>query len=179
MPDLFLNKKTEILEIARSAIHAQLKGSDRPRWELLQELTIHRGCFVTLRMRGDLRGCVGTFDDSRPLGDNLVRMAVASAFQDGRFPAVTSPELPGLKIEISVLGPLIKVDDWSQILIGRDGVYVRFGSKSGTYLPDVAVEQKWDVPEFITRCAREKARMNPDECSKAEIYRYEVVKFSE
>ena len=46
-------------------------------------------------------------------------------------------------------------------------------------MPEVAVEQKWQVPEFVTFCAREKAGLRPEECAKAEIFRYEVEKFKE
>ena len=183
MPDLFSNNSLKyqkaMLELARTAILAHLKGAPNPAWDIMPELSEKHGCFVTLRKKGELRGCVGTFDDAKPLGENLVRMAVAAAFQDGRFPAIQASEIPDLRLEISILGPLKKIDSLDEIELGKHGVYVRLAHRGGTYLPDVAVEQKWSVPEFVTHCAREKARLSPEECAKADVYRYEVLKFSE
>lgn len=180
MPDLSSNNRKLLLELARNAIKTYLETGDHLRYETpIAELKISRGCFITLRIHKELRGCVGTFETHKPLCDNVIRMSIAAAFQDPRFKALTKSELNQVKIEISVLGELEKIDSVDLIEIGRHGVYIKLGNRSGTFLPDVAVEQKWSAPEFVIFCAREKAGLSPEECARAEIYRYEVEKFKE
>ncbi len=143
--------------------------------ELLKKL----GCFVTLKKRGALRGCIGTFTAQDSLADNVIRMAVAAAFQDTRFPELERAELDGLEIEISVLGELRRIQSLDELVLGRDGIYVRAGARSGTFLPQVATEQKWTKEQFVMYCAREKAGLSPKEIAQAELFAYEVEKFSE
>lgn len=180
MPGLSLNNQKALLEIARSAIKTFLATGDHEKNSAADpELTAKRGCFVTLMKDGKLRGCVGTFNDTDPLAENIARMAVAAAVQDTRFAPLTKDELAKVKIKISVLGPLEKVRSLDEIEIGKHGVLVQFGGRRGTFLPEVAVEQQWSVPEFVTYCAREKAGLGPEQCAQAEIYKYEVQKFGE
>ena len=180
MPDLSSNSRKFLLALARESIRCHLESGDWPGIPAHdKEIEITRGCFVTLHKKGELRGCVGTFDASKPLVENVKRMAVAAAFQDSRFSPVTKSELGEIHIEISVLGPLVKMNSLEELVIGRHGVYVKLGARSGTFLPEVAVEQKWSREEFLMWCARHKAGLNVDEISKAEVYLYEVEKFGE
>ncbi len=180
MPALSSNSKKILLELARSSIKTYCLTGDHTAFKIEEpELQVRRGVFVTLHKDGKLRGCVGTFDDHRFLCDNVARMAVAAAFQDHRFPQVNKNEIDQLKIDVSILGQLEKVNSFQEIEIGKHGVWVKYGERSGTFLPEVAVEQKWSVPEFVTFCAREKAGLKPEECEKAEIFRYEVEKIKE
>ena len=180
MPVLSLNSRRILLELARSVIKTYCLTGDHVAFRIEEpELQVKRGCFVTLRNEGKLRGCVGTFDTHRFICDNVARMAVAAAYQDHRFLSVTKDEVDQIQIELFILGELEKVDSLDKIEIGKHGVYVKFGERSGTFLPDVAVEQKWSVPEFVTYCARDKAGLKPEECAKAEIFRYEVEKIKE
>lgn len=180
MQDLSSNSQRLLLKLAREALENYLETGDRLAFQTdWPECNLKRGCFVTLRKGGALRGCVGTFNADLPLYQNLIRMAVAAGFQDTRFPPMTKQELGQVQIEISVLGELEKVHSFNEIEIGKHGIYVKLDSRSGTFLPEVAVEQKWSVPEFVTYCAREKAGLDPEECAFAEVYRYEVEKFSE
>ena len=168
------------MNLARSAIKTYIQTGDHIHPDLnLPELSVPAGCFVTLHINGKLRGCVGTFAGSGPLGENVVRMAIAAAAQDTRFPPVTKEELEQIRISISILGVLEKVSSLEEIEKGRHGIYVRLGNRSGTFLPEVAVEQRWSVAEFVAFCAREKAGLSPGKCSQAEIFRYEVEKISE
>ncbi len=180
MPDLSSNSKKSLLELARKAIGNYLETGDHLAFQTESpECNFKRGCFVTLKKNGALRGCVGTFDTQFPLSQNLIRMAIAAAFQDLRFSPIVKQELDQIRIEISVLGALEKARSLEEIEIGRHGIYVKLDSRVGTFLPEVAVEQKWTVPEFVTYCAKGKAGLDPDECARAEVYRYEVEKFSE
>jgi AmmeMemoRadiSam system protein A len=179
MPDSSSNSKM-LLELARNAIETFVTtGRHLEIPTPSADLAVKRGCFVTLRKLGELRGCVGTFEAQTPLYENIIRIAPAAAVQDPRFPPVTKNELPHLKIELSVLGELEKVESLEEIEIGKHGVYVKLGDRSGTYLPDVAVEQKWSVHEFVMHCAREKARLSTEEIMRAEIFRYPVQKYKE
>jgi len=190
MPDLSSNNRKQLLALARQAIRTYLEtGMNLDRnvslpdpWgrggdEALEKFCA--GCFVTLRKKGTLRGCIGTFDSARPLLDNVVRMAIAAAAQDTRFPPLTQSELREVQISLSILGGLERVQCIEEIEIGRHGVYVKHGIRSGTFLPEVAVEQKWSREEFVVFCARQKAGLRPEECAAAEVYRYEVDQFSE
>ncbi len=180
MPGLSSSNKILLIRLAREAVRSRLESGDIPPVSVLEpELMQKRGCFVTLRKNGLLRGCVGTFEASRPLGENVVQMALAAAFQDSRFPPVVKNEWKDIRLEISVLGPLEKTAAWEDIQIGKHGIYVKSGARGGTYLPDVAVDQKWSREEFIINCAREKAGLSPQECAQAEIFRYEVEKILE
>ncbi len=180
MPVLSSHNHKILLEIARNAVRDFLATGNHEDYPAKDhELLAPRGCFVTLRENGKLRGCVGTFDDSKPLVQNVARMAISAATQDHRFHPVTKEELSKVDIEISVIGPLEKAETLDSIEIGKHGVMVQYKNRRGTFLPDVAVERKWSVPEFVMYCAREKADLHPEEISKAEIYRYEVEKFKD
>lgn len=180
MQGLSSNNRLLLLRLVREAIAHHLETGNILAFHTQEaELTQGRGCFVTLRKHGKLRGCVGTFDADRPLYENVLRMAVAAAFHDVRFPAVEKNELGELTIEISVLGPLTRMRRLEDLELGVHGVLVRYGLRSGTFLPEVAIEQKWSREEFVTFCAREKAGLSPAECAKAEVFLYTVEKFSE
>lgn len=180
MPAFTSNNREFLLATARRAIEHFLEtGSTLSVPKADDELLAARGCFVTLRKQKELRGCIGTFDAVHPLIENVIRMAIAAAFKDPRFAKLQRAELQDLRIEISVLGPLEKVESLEEIEIGVHGIQVRKGLKTGTFLPDVAVEQKWSVPEFVMFCAREKAGLDPKEIAQAEISRYTVEKITD
>lgn len=187
MPDLSSNSRRLLLELARVAIKTALDPQneiEKKRLELLrktlgEDAEARGGCFVTLRRDKHLRGCIGTFDRRPPVSENIVRMAPLSATEDPRFPPLTLSELEKIKIEISVLGGLEKIRRLEDIEIGRHGVMVKLGPRSGTFLPEVAVEQDWTREEFVSFCAIEKAGLQPEECSRAEVYRFETWKIAE
>ncbi len=108
-------------------------------------------------------------------------MAIASATHDTRFDAVTSDELELLDIEISVLTPMQKIENVKNIRLGTDGIYIKKGSRSGTFLPQVASETGWNLEEFLGHCARDKAGIgwNGWQDKDTEIYIYQAVLFGE
>lgn len=144
--------RRELLALARRSVETYLgegrrlrKGKDYP--EVAPE---PRGAFVTLKTReGDLRGCIGTILPAGPLDETVVRMAVAAAVEDPRFPAVRLPELPRLRFEISALTVPEPVPDLGKIQVGRHGLIVTRGSRKGLLLPQVAPEWGWDREEFL------------------------------
>src|SRR5205814_5744750 len=90
-----------LLQIARGAIESKLFGSaataDAP-W-----LRQNGATFITLTRDGALRGCIGSLQAARPLGDDAAENAVGAAFRDPRFPPITAAEWPGIKVEVSLL----------------------------------------------------------------------------
>ena len=180
MPGLSSNSRAKLLDLARASIRSHFEGGPVPVVDPADAgLAVKRGCFVTLRKKGALRGCVGTFDIAKPLAENVLRLATAAAFQDTRFPPLQKSELAEVRIEISVLGELRKMNSIEEIEIGRHGVFVRLGNRSGTFLPEVAVSEKWSREEFLAYCARQKAGLSPEEIGRAEVFLYEVEKFEE
>ena len=121
------------------------------------------GAFVTIRVAGALRGCLGRLAADRRLGTVVRDMTVAAARDDPRFPPITAEELPALTLEISVLrqpAAFAPVDP-VRLVIGRDGLIVRRGRRTALLLPQVAAEHGWDAERFLGACCR-KADLAPD-----------------
>lgn len=94
--------------------------------------------FVTLTEGERLRGCMGGLDASRPVAMSVATSALLAALEDPRFRPLEAVELPGLTVEISVLGPLQELDDPEAFRLGTDGVVVEQGGRRGLLLPEVA-----------------------------------------
>ncbi len=108
-----------------------------------ENLEQRRGVFVTLKRHGDLRGCIGITTAELPLGRAVGIMALRAALADPRFPPLDLKELPETEIEISILTKP-KEARLADIVVGRDGVVLTKGAKSALFLPQVAIEEKWD-----------------------------------
>jgi AmmeMemoRadiSam system protein A len=137
------------------------------------------GVFVTIHCRGDLRGCIGRLEADMPLPRSVARCAVAACSEDPRFPAVDSSELPYLTLEISVLGPMERAGGPADIEVGRHGLMIEKGWRSGLLLPQVAVEWRWDATTFLSETCR-KAGLAPDSWQRgATIWKFEAEVFGE
>jgi len=108
-----------------------------------------RGAFVTLKKKGELRGCIGSMVGDEPLSKVVGSMAIQSALYDRRFNPVTADELKDIDIEISVLTPMKQVSGASDIVVGRDGVVISKEGRSAVFLPQVAGEQGWNREEML------------------------------
>jgi hypothetical protein len=176
--------KEKLLQIARTTIKTYIQESQTPivDSESLSTLLLSKaGAFVTLKKAGELRGCIGHFEADKPLYKMVQQMAIAAATQDYRFDAVTLSELKMIDIEISVLSPMQKISNVNTIRLGIDGIYIKKGSRSGTFLPQVATETHWNLEEFLGHCARDKAGIGWDgwKDKDAEIYVYQAFVFGE
>lgn len=164
-----------MLEIARSAVADTVAGrASQPA--ALDDPPPASGVFVTLKKNGLLRGCIGTVECRQPLAEEIARAAVSAAREDPRFPPVSTDELPGLDVEISVLGPLERIDplDPDSIVVGRHGLVVEQGWRRGLLLPQVAPEWGWDREQFLAHTCR-KAGLPPDAWRRgADVYRFEA-----
>lgn len=137
------------------------------------------GAFVTLKIDGSLRGCIGRFISTDPLYEVVLESSQSSAFEDPRFSPLTKEELLKTEIEITVLGPLVKINDIKEIELGRHGIYIKKDYRSGTMLPQVAIENGWTVEEFLGYTSRDKAGIGWSGWKDADIYIYEGIVLEE
>ncbi len=171
-------EKRALLNIARDAIKAKLMGQpyEPPH---IESLSAVKGAFVTLKIHGNLRGCIGQIRGYQPLYQTIADMAVGAAFEDPRFPPLTKEEFEQLEYEISILSPLERVHDISEIEIGRDGLMIKLDLHSGLLLPQVATEHGWDVIEFLEQtCLKAGLPKNSYKDKNAEIYKFSAEIFS-
>ena len=148
------------------------------------------GVFVTLNTvkngMEELRGCIGYPEPIFPLVKATIDSAISAATRDPRFPPVSSQELNDIIIEVSVLTPptLIEVkkpiDYVNEVQIGRDGLIVERGMLKGLLLPQVPVEWKWNLEEFLAQCCM-KAGLAPDMwlVKGTRIYKFQAIIFKE
>ncbi len=181
------SERSTLLAVARDSIAFGLSHGRPPDIEAADfpaELRPLRATFVTLRKRGELRGCIGGLEARRPLVVDVAFSAYSAAFRDSRFPSVGEKELDELSLHISILAPLEKIAVADQqelertVRPGVDGLLLCAGSKRGTFLPSV-----WDSVsgprEFIERL-KQKAGLTVDAWSSVwEVFRYTVESFAD
>jgi uncharacterized protein (TIGR00296 family) len=134
-----------------------------------QRFKERRGAFVTIRTYpgAELRGCIGRPYPSEGLADAVRNSATDAAMSDPRFDPVAADELPSLTFEVSILTQPAKATVKSpmeyrdRVVIGRDGVIVRWTGGSGLLLPQVPVEEKWDIDTYLSYACM-KAGATPD-----------------
>ena len=173
-------EKVQLLKIARDVVETYCRGGKPPKLEVdSPTLNEPRGAFVTLHKDGKLRGCIGHIRARKPLIETIVEMAEAAAFQDPRFPPVTSEELGQLEYEISVLTPLRRIKDVEEIQVGIHGIYMKRGVSSGLLLPQVAAEWGWDRTTFLEHtCTKAGLPEDAWKDKKTEIYIFSADVFS-
>ena len=110
---------------------------------------------------GISRGCLGHIETEATLADTIVQLAAAVSDSDPRFDAVSTLELDGIDLEISVLTPAHQIHSIADIDVGRHGLIVEQGPRRGLLLPQVASEQGWDALTFASHTCL-KARLPAD-----------------
>jgi hypothetical protein len=175
-------EKSELMRIARQSVETSVR--DRKDYEppapSSAALNQERGAFVTLNERGSLRGCIGYVAPMKPLYITVRDVAKFAALQDRRFRPVAASELSSLEYEISVLSPMRRVMDNKEIAIGQHGLLIRKGGYEGLLLPQVPVEEKWDLPEFLREVSLkaglpQRAWQDPE----ADLFRFTALVFGE
>ena len=168
-----------LLRAARDTITSRLRGRtaripDVPRPPECS------GVFVTVRVDGALRGCIGFLALQGSVMATVCEAAWRAAAEDPRFLPVREEEIDALRVEITLLGPLARIEDATDFSIGVHGLVLEHNGHRGLLLPQVAVEHAWDRGQFLSGLCR-KCRL-PDQ-SWAEpgalLSRFEGVKFSE
>lgn len=165
-----------LLKLARRAIDGAVRGEppfQLPSEELTEGLLKPLGAFVTLYHDGELRGCIGRMQYDTPLHLNVVEAAISTALNDPRFPSVTSKEVPGLKISLSILDEPQPIPHYDQFDPDHHGIIMEIGYSHGTFLPKVAREYGWDRSMTLTMLCRkiglpDDAWQRPD--AKFKIY---------
>ena len=148
--DLTEREQKSILRIARSTLENYIRtGKILEAEPLTPRLSEKRGAFVTLHERGELRGCIGYVEAVKPLYQAVSEMAVAASTEDPRFPPVEVEELDKIDIEITVLSQLQPLPSPDSVVVGKHGLVIRKGFRSGLLLPQVPVEQGWDREQFL------------------------------
>ena len=148
---------------------AILKPPKKPTPEMKEKA----GVFVSIHKRGQLRGCIGTFEPTQQnVAQETVVNAICSATKDPRFPAVTPDELADLDYNVDVLTSPEPIESRDQLDPKKYGVIVECGTRKGLLLPDL--EGVDSVGEQIDIC-RQKADIDPDEPIK--LYRFEVKRY--
>jgi AmmeMemoRadiSam system protein A len=157
------DEKKELLRIARATVKEYLlSGRIPPGAPHRDSLTALAAVFVSYHEGGALRGCIGTTHEVQPIFRAVQEMALAAATRDPRYPPVRLEELPRLDIEISVLGPRVRVTGPADISVGVHGLMIASGTgQRGLLLPQVATDHGWDAETFLARTC-EKAGLPPD-----------------
>ena len=146
MPELLTKKEqNELLKIARDTIVSYVTSGKVPVLEMASKgLNLETGCFVTIKQKGKLRGCIGNFVSDKPLYKLVQEMAVSAATRDPRFYPMKAHDLTDFELDISVLSPLEKTSSVEEIQVGIHGIYIVKGSYRGVLLPQVATDYGWD-----------------------------------
>ncbi len=179
--ELNSQEKQALLDIARQAILQGIETGEEyiePREE--KRLNQRNGCFVTIKQNGKLRGCIGNFQSELPLFREVAQMALASSTQDPRFYPMKPSDLDNFSLEISVLSPLQKIEDISEIEVGKHGIYIEKSFHRGVLLPQVAVEHNWDRDTFLQQtCVKAGLPTDAWQAEDAEIYIFSAQIFGE
>lgn len=172
-----------LLALARNAINVRL---GQPMTAVADHPALHENgaTFVTLTQHGNLRGCIGSLEAWRPLSKDVQENALAAAFRDPRFRPLSADELPGTRVEVSLLKPAepmsftSEADALAQLRPEIDGVIFAAGNHRATFLPQVW-EQLPDPVSFMAHL-KKKAGLPADYWGRdIRLERYHVQKWKE
>jgi AmmeMemoRadiSam system protein A len=147
-------EQAKLLRWARQTIEGSVRGEKPtpvPTDEPSPELCAPHAAFVTLKKRGELRGCIGRMDFARPVWENVISAAISSALEDPRFDPVRPEELPELRLEISILEPPVELKRFEDYDARRHGIIIEKGLHHALFLPKVAQEYGWDEQETLEK----------------------------
>ncbi len=182
MLELTDEQKKELLRLARNTIAEEL-GRELPYQDLSLDDEVYTnkcGAFVTLHRNESLRGCIGYIEGIKEIPETIRDMAKSAAFRDPRFRPLAVTEFNDIDIEISVLTPIEPVTDTNDIVVGRDGLIISRGYHSGLLLPQVPVEQGWDLETFLEHtCYKAGLPGNAWKDEKTKIEKFSAQVFSE
>lgn len=172
-----------LLKVARNAIaqHFDQSGETFP-----DEKWLHApgATFVTLTQHGQLRGCIGTLEAHRPLGEDVRQNAIAAAFHDKRFEPLKESELAHTRVEISLLSPQqpltfdSEADALAKLRPGVDGVVLVYRHQRSTFLPQVW-EQLPHPQQFMAHLKRKAGLADNFWSPEVKLFRYTVDKWKE
>lgn len=169
-PPLSEEARRDLLRLARGSLEAHFRGQPPPRLssDRAEAFGQPRGLFVTLKRGGHLRGCIGTLSPEGDLTRVVAEFARRAAFEDPRFPPLSSDELDECELEISVLTAPEPLEGPEEIVIGRDGLIIEGRGRRGLLLPQVATEWGFSPARFLQETCR-KAGLPADAWREREV----------
>lgn len=152
MTEFNREQQIKLLHLSRKTIADRLGVSSGIEYPDFSDdiFSAKTGAFVTLHIKGSLRGCIGFIQGVKPAPETIEEMSISAAFKDPRFKPLSEAEYKDIDIEISILSPIEKVNDINEIKVGRDGLIITKGYNRGLLLPQVPLEQGWDREAFLT-----------------------------
>jgi hypothetical protein len=175
---LSAEEKKELLRLARSSINQFVREEKVLNYETQSSILLSRkGAFVTLKKEGHLRGCIGYIEPVLPLYQTIIQASILAACRDQRFPPVSVDELEDLEIEISVLTPLKKIQKPRLVEVGKHGLVISKGDKTGLLLPQVPVENHWSRETFLQKACLKAGLPENAWKTGADIFIFEAVVF--
>ncbi len=171
-----------LLDLARIALVVATGGAEpadlQPALDLIPGELEPAVVFVTLTEDGALRGCMGTFEPVRKLGEAVVTSTITAALDDPRFLPVAASELPAIHVEISILGSRVPVADPQAFRPGLDGVLVERNGRRGLLLPEVALTFAWGGPQmFDAVCEKAGLRRDAWRHPDSQLWTFRTVRF--
>ena len=164
-PGLSEEEKTTLFAIARDTLKWCVNNETKPfpidSYTITPKLRVDVATFVTLKITGQLRGCIGSLVPEEPLYMSVHHNAINAAMHDPRFRQVQPSELAQIDIDVSVLSPIKSIPAIDDFKLGQQGIILEKGMHRAVFLPEVAVEQGWTKEETLTHLSI-KAGMSPD-----------------
>jgi len=185
------NEQKILLSQAREVIIAEIEnrkpifaGNDELGVKGDSNLFTPCGAFVSLHTQNasgrSLRGCIGRMSANLPLIETVRTMAKEAAFGDPRFPPLRKEELSRCHIEISALSPMTPCGDPKKVKVGVHGLYLIYQGRSGVLLPQVPVEQKWNLDEYLDYiCVKAGVPSGSCYSPNAQLYTFTAIVFGE
>ncbi len=167
--------KQQVVELARQGVELYLKQGVHmsPAADVHPLLRRSMGAFVTITLDGKVRGCMGSLHPvEQDVAGEIIRSAIMAATVDPWNKPVTPAELPRLKYTVTFAGTLQRVESEMEINTGREGIFVRRGSRGALLLPGEALTSQW----ALFRC-RQKAGIPQD--MPVDIFKFQTATFSD
>lgn len=169
-----------LLQIARNSVRAYLSGETfTPPETSSGALSESCGIFVSIHKHGELRGCIGNIHAAGPLHLSAAECAISAAVGDPRFIPLTGDELLLVDFEISVLSPMRRIENVSEIEVGKHGLLISKRGYRGLLLPQVATAYAWDRETFLQETCRKAGLRVDDWKDGATIHCFSAFVFGE
>ncbi|MBU4199109.1 MAG: AmmeMemoRadiSam system protein A [Verrucomicrobia bacterium] len=168
-PGLSDEEKQTLFTIAKDTLDWCVSKKKSPfpmeSYKLTPKLKVPMATFVTLKIKGDLRGCIGSLAPVEALYLSVHHNAINAAMEDFRFSPVQPVELPRLEIDVSILSPIRNITSLDEFKLGQMGIILEKGMRRAVFLPEVAVEQGWTKEKTLSHLSQ-KAGLPPDAWQK-------------
>jgi AmmeMemoRadiSam system protein A len=176
--DLNLKEQEELLDWVHAVIGVAFGHPEPGTPDFLRKMP-HGAVFVTLHLKGELRGCIGYMQSEKKLEEALRDAAESAAFKDYRFNPLSENEWNEIEVEVSLLSPMEEISGPDELIMGEHGALLAARGRQGLFLPQVASEQNWDRDSFMNQLCR-KAGLPSDFWKKDSytLYRFSARVYS-